>query len=60
MNLMKNKNLDVRIDNIKREREGLDVLQNLHLLLTARDEALQFLSFLVIVLSHLLGMTVDK
>lgn len=59
MNLMKNKNLDVRIDNIKGV-EGLDVPQNLHLLLTAGDEALQFLSLLVIVLSHLLGMTVDK
>lgn len=57
---MKNKNLDVRIDNIKGEGEGLDVPQNLHLLLTVRDEALQFLSLLVIVLSHLLGMTVDK
>lgn len=58
MNLMKNENLDVRIDNIKRVE--LDVLQNLHLLLTSSDEALQFLSFLVIVLSHLLGMADDK
>lgn len=55
---MKNKYLDVRIDNIK--RVGLDALQNLHLLLTPRDEALQLLSFLVIVLSHLLGTSDDK
>lgn len=59
MSLMKNKNLNVRIDNIER-REGLDVLQNLHPLLIPRDEALQFLSLLVIVLSHPLGMAVDK
>lgn len=55
---MKDKNLDVGIDNIKRVE--LDVLQNLHLLLSPRDEALQFLSLLLIVLSHLLGTTDDK
>lgn len=58
MNLMKNRNLNVGIDNI--ERVELDVLQNLHLLLSPGDEALQFLSLLVIVLSHLLGMADDK
>jgi len=56
MNLMKNENLDVGID----RRRGLDVLQNLHLLLIPRDETLQFLSLLVIVLSHLLRMADDK